>query len=283
MYIGIDFGSTTTKIVLMDENRKIVEKHRIDREDDYMQVLDKMDLSKVEKIMIVGTGASYIDGDICGIKTQRVEELKAVGLGGYYLSGLDECMVVSLGTGTSFIYVNRDKHEHAAGCGIGGALLRAMAKVGLEMDDVNEFLELADKGDINNTDLLIKDISKTNIDYLAGDVTVANMAKLSRKSTPEDYAFGVANLVFQNIGVMSVMADREYGTKKIVVMGSIGESKVARKCFDAVGNLFRYEFIVPKDALYGVAVGAVLIGDENFNNMFSLYGVPMDDVDSMFE
>lgn len=282
MYLGIDFGSTTTKIVLMDDY-KIIEKHRIEREESYLDVLSRMDLSKVSKIMIVGTGASYIEGDILGIETVRVDELQAVGLGGYYLSGLDRCMVASLGTGTSFIYVNQDKHVHAGGTGIGGALLAALARNGLHIDDVGEFMELALKGDINHTDLLIKDISMSSVDYLTGDVTVANMAKITEESSPEDYAYGVCNLVFQNVGVMAILADRSNMTGKIVVMGSIGRSKVARQIFDAVGNLFGYEFIVPDEALYGVAIGAILVGDDDYINSFSVYGMPMDDVDSMFE
>lgn len=282
MILGIDFGSTTTKIVLMD-NYKVVEKYRITRDESYEDILSSMDLSRVTKIMTTGTGASYIEGDICGIKTEYVEEFRAVALGGYFLSELDECMVVSLGTGTSFMYVNRDKREHAGGSGIGGALLHSMARFGLGMDDVNEFMELADKGDINRADLLIKDISKVDIGNLMGDVTAANMAKITKESRPADYAFGACNLVFQNVGVMAVMADRPYATGKVVVMGAIGQSSIARKCFDAVGNLFGYSFIIPKEAVYGVAIGAILLGDENYINSFSVYGQAMDDVDYIFE
>lgn len=281
MYLGIDFGSATTKIVLMD-NYKIVSKYRIGREDSYEEVLNSIDISKVDKIMTVGTGASYISGDICGIPTVNVDEFRAVGLGGYFLSGLDECMVVSLGTGTSYVYVNKDKREHTGGCGIGGALLCALSKYA-GYEDVEEFMELADKGDIYNADLLVKDISKIPIDGMLGDITVANMAKVKPDSRPEDYAFGACNLVFQNVGVMAVMADRVYGTKKIVVMGSIGRSNVAKKCFDAVGNLFGYEFIVPEDSLYGVAVGAILYGDEDYINRFGIYGYSEEEADSFFE
>jgi len=282
MILGIDFGSTTTKIVLMD-NYKVVEKYRIERNEAYEDILNKMNLSAVNKIMTTGTGASYIKGDIHGIRTEYVEEFKAVALGGYFLSELDECMVVSLGTGTSFMYVNRDKREHAGGSGIGGALLHSMARFGLGMEDVNAFMELANKGDLNNADLLIKDISTVDIGNLIGDVTVSNMAKITKDSRPEDYAFGACNLVFQNVGVMSVMADRPYATGKVVVMGAIGRSEIARKCFDAVGNLFGYEFIIPNESVYGVAIGAILLGDDNYINSFSVYGQAMDDVDSIFE
>lgn len=282
MILGIDFGSTTTKIVLMD-NLKVVETYRIENYESYEEILGKMDLSKVEKIMTVGAGASFIEGDVMGIPTEYVEEFKAVALGGYFLSGYEECMVVSLGTGTSFMYINKDKREHAGGTGIGGALLHSLAKFGLGMDNVREFLELGNKGKLENADLLIKDISKVDIGELYGDATAANMAKINKDSSPEDYAFGVCNLVFQNVGVMAVMADRPYGTKKIVIMGSIGDSDVARRCFNPVGDLFGYEFFIPKDAVYGVAIGAILYGDDNYVNQFSVYGNEIEDDCYLFE
>jgi len=282
MILGIDFGSTTTKIVLMD-GLNIVENHRIEKEDSYEKILQQMDLSKVTKIMTVGAGASFVEGNIMGIPTENIEEFKAVALGGYFLSGYEECMVVSLGTGTSFMYINRDKREHAGGTGIGGALLHSMAKYGLGMDNVKEFLTLAEGGDINNVDLLIKDISKVDIGELYGEVTAANMAKITKDSRPEDYAFGVCNLVFQNVGVMAVMADRPYATGKVVVMGSIGDSAVARKCFDGVGELFGYEFFIPENAVYGVAIGAILYGDDNYVNQYSVYGHGMEDDYYLFE
>jgi len=283
MVIGIDLGSTTTKIVFM-EGGKVVDKYRIDRKDDYEEFLRQKDLSGVTKIVAVGTGASYMDGDICGIHTEIVEEFHAVALGGHYLSGFEECMVVSLGTGTSFVYVNNERREHVGGTGIGGALLYSLSKYGLGIENVNEFMELARKGSLEKSDLLIKDISKTNVAELLGDVTVANMAKIDRDSSPADYAFGACNLIFQNVGVMAVLADKPYNTKSIVVMGSIGTSEVAKCCFDMVGNLFGYKFVVPEDSLYGVAIGAILWSDENYiNNLSYAWGRELDDPSFLVE
>ena len=281
MILGIDLGSTTTKIVLMD-GLKILQTSRIDRQDAYDAFLTGIDLSKVTKIMVTGAGAAGVSENILGIPTEHVEEFRAAALGGYFLSGLERCMVVSLGTGTSFVYVERDKREHAGGTGIGGALLKTLAGIGLGMTDVGAFLELGNRGTIQNADLLISDISPIPIDNLYGDVTAANMAKLNQESTPEDYAFGVCNLIFQNVAVMAVMADRPYKTGKVVVMGSIGQTPVARRCFELVGKLFGYEFIIPENALYGVAVGAILQGNDDYINSFSVYGME-DDVDYIFE
>jgi len=256
MVIGIDFGSSATKIVLMDRDR-VVERFRISRKNSYEDVIKNFDLSKVTKIVTVGTGASYIEENILGIDTVNVDEFKAVAKGGLYLSGYEECIVASVGTGTSIEYVNKDEVVHLGGCGIGGGLLNALAVYGLHMEDVVEFMNLALKGKREDTDVLIKDISKTQIGTLIGNATVANMAKIKSDSKPEDYAYGVCNMVFQNVGVMAVMADKPYNSKKIVAMGSICISEISKRCFAEVAEFFGFDIFVPEDSIYGVAIGAV--------------------------
>lgn len=276
MILGIDFGSTTTKFVLMD-GTDVLYMNRIRKEESYLDEIKKMDLSKITCIAIVGAGASYIEGDILGIPTQKVEEFKAVALGGHFLSKYDECMVVSLGTGTSFMYVSYNKQEHAGGSGIGGGLLSMLAKERMPKESLDDFFELAKNGSIEKSDLLIKDISKESIGGLLADVTVANMAKLTKDSTKEDYAFGVCNMVFQNVGVMAVMADGLYKTKKVVVMGTIAQSDVCKSCLKVVGDLFGYDFLVPENTGFGVAIGAVLLCDPNYENVFSsVYSMNID-------
>ena len=40
---------------------------------------------------------------------------------------------------------------------------------------------------------------------------------------------------------------------------------------------------MPEEAVYGVAIGAVLVGDDDYVNSFSSFNQLMDDVDSIFE
>ena len=256
--VGLDMGSSTIKIVFMEKER-LADCVRIDRSESYEEVLIKKGLENIEKIVTVGAGSSFIEGDILGIKTSHVEEFEAIARGGQYLSGEEECLVVSLGTGTCFIYAGKDSITHAGGCGIGGALLSSLADYGLGMKDVNEFTRLALDGSASNADLQIKDISKNDIDTLYGDVTVANMAKINKESAPCDYAYGVCNLVFQNIGVMAYMASKAFLTSKIVVLGTMASGTFAKDSFAAVGGLFKVDFIVPENSAYAVAIGAVLL------------------------
>ena len=77
--------------------------------------------SREQRIALTGVGASYIDDDIYGIPTEKVEEFTAVGVGGLALSGQDRAVVVSMGTGTAFIWAEKGKPvRHLCGSGVGG-------------------------------------------------------------------------------------------------------------------------------------------------------------------
>ncbi|MCR5420391.1 MAG: hypothetical protein K6E98_05255 [Lachnospiraceae bacterium] len=258
MILGIDIGSTMTKFALMDGN-KLIYTDMIKSTQSYEDYMKKIDFGNLSAISIVGTGASFINDNIFGVPTVRVNEFKAAGTGGFYLSGLNKCIVVSLGTGTSFVYTDHKCKEHIGGTGMGGGLLEALSKMRGYKGNVDDFLELALKGELHNTDLQIRDISKYDIDDLYADVTAANLSKLTDDTSAADYAAGVCNLVFQNIGVMAVLADKPYNTGNIVIMGTLAQSRIAHECFDKVSKLFNCNFIMPENTAYGVAIGAALL------------------------
>lgn len=260
MIIGIDFGSSMTKFVI-SEKGTITHKSRIAHGEDYIAHLKGLHPENADKIIICGGGASFINEDILGIPTEHVEEFDALARGGHFLSGLDECLVAGLGTGTSFLYVNQEKAVHLGGSGIGGALLTTLAKNCCGYTDIEAFLALAAEGELSRADLQIRDISMTDIDNLYADATAANMAKLNADSRPCDYATGICNLVFQNIGVMAFLADGAYHTGHAVILGTLANCEVARRYFGMVTDLFHIEFILPEDASFGCAIGAALIGE----------------------
>ena len=77
-------------------------------------------------------GASYVDGDIYGIPTEKVDEFAAVGTGGLALSGQEKAVVISMGTGTAFIWAEKGgeiRHlavrEDARGHGLSARLISA--------------------------------------------------------------------------------------------------------------------------------------------------------------
>ena len=130
--IGIDVGISTTKIVGL-RNGRVLSPIRITAADQVTSLYgafgkylhdNKIALGDVEQVMLTGVGAGYIDEDLYGIPTQKVDEFVADGLGARFESGLSKAIVVSMGTGTSFVQCDGDDIKHIGGIGIGGCTLQ---------------------------------------------------------------------------------------------------------------------------------------------------------------
>ena len=134
--LGIDIGGSTTKIVGLQSGGTTIAMHRVQAQDPITSLYgamgnflftNRLQLGDVSRIALTGVGASYIDEDIYGIPTEKVEEFSAVGVGGLALSGQDRAVVVSMGTGTAFIWAERGKPvRHLCGSGVGGGTLAGL-------------------------------------------------------------------------------------------------------------------------------------------------------------
>ena len=125
--IGIDVGISTTKIVGLKDGR-VTSPTRITAADPITSLYgafgkylhdNDIQLQDVEQVMLTGVGSAYIKGDLYGLPTRKVEEFEADGLGARYESKLDHTIVVSMGTGTSFVQCDGDEMRHIGGIGIG--------------------------------------------------------------------------------------------------------------------------------------------------------------------
>jgi type II pantothenate kinase len=270
MIIGIDIGGSTTKIVGFIEN-KIVDLITVKANDQVASAsgalgkfinTNKLSLSSIKQIIITGVGASFIQNDLFGIATSKVDEFKAIGLGGSFLSGLHKTIVVSIGTGTAIVKVNGKDIFHLGGTGIGGGTLLGLSKCILNTSEVNSIIELAKTGSLNNIDLTIGDISKSSIGILPDHVTASNFGKLKDQASRSDYAAGIINLVFQTIGMFSIFAARIQDDKDIVLTGQLVNFPQARAIFDDLSNLFHVNFHFPEHAEYATAIGAAISSPE---------------------
>ena len=108
LIIGIDIGGSTTKIVGMREGRA-VSPIRVKADDPVTSAYgafgkflaeNQMDIGQVERVMCTGVGSSFVRQDIYGIPSERVDEFRAIGLGGRHISGCGDAIIVSMGTGT---------------------------------------------------------------------------------------------------------------------------------------------------------------------------------------
>lgn len=268
LIIGIDIGGSTTKIVGMREGRA-VSPIRVKADDPVTSAYgafgkflaeNQMDIGQVERVMCTGVGSSFVRQDIYGIPSERVDEFRAIGLGGRHISGCGDAIIVSMGTGTAFVKVEGDSICHMGGTGVGGGALVGLCDKMLGIRSVEHIVKLAEKGSLANVDLTIGDISSAAISNMDQETTAANFGKLSDLASPEDLALGVCSMVFQTVGVMAAFSARGAGLRDIVLTGNLARLPMARKIFSDFEKLYDARFLIPEKADFATALGAALAG-----------------------
>lgn len=270
--IGIDVGGSTTKIVGFrgSKDRSALIDPIFVRATDpvtatfgaFGKFLDEngLNLSDIEKVKITGAGSSFITKPIYDLPCEKVEEFKAIGLGGLYLSGYKTAIVASLGTGTALVHAEAGKKpRHLGGTGVGGGTLVGLSKKLLGMDTIEHIEALAKEGSLDRVDLKIGDI--VNHDSIPGftdNTTASNFGKLSDIATQADIALGIINMVFETIGMVSIFAARNYGLRDVVLTGNLSGMETARPVFDGLNKLFNMNFTIPEYSRFGTVIGAAL-------------------------
>ncbi len=267
--IGIDVGGSTTKIVGFREDGTMIPPQFVKAADPVTSlygalgkftVENNIELSDIEKIKLTGVGSSYVTKPLYGLTCERTAEFECVGRGGIYLSGLDEAIVVSMGTGTAIIHADKNGNVHYfGGTGIGGGTVVGLSRRMLGMDSIDHIVDIAKDGCLDNVDLRIKDMyNQTSTISLAGNMTAANFGKLSDMASSGDVALAILNMVFETAGMLAIFAARSKNLKDIVLTGNLTSTPQAKTIFADLEKLFDVHFIIPEHAQFACAIGSAL-------------------------
>ena len=266
--LGIDVGGSTTKVVGLREDKTVLSMLRAKAEDPLTSLYgalgnylsgNGLSLENVRRVALTGVGASYEEGGVFHLPTRRVDEFSASGTGALALSGRESALVVSMGTGTAFLWVERGKRvEHLCGSGIGGGTLGGLCRKLVGMERFGSIKKLAEQGDLGRVDLTIRDLTRNPAVTLDPTLTAANFGNLAEDATPADLAAGTVNLVLQAIGTMTVLACRCCDTKTVVLTGSMTTLPQAGENFRNFEKLYDIHYIIPESATFATAIGAAL-------------------------
>lgn len=272
--IGIDVGGSTTKIVgFRKHSRELIAPMFVTATDPVTSAygafgkftLDNgLELDDISCVKMTGVGSSHITKPIYGLRCLRVSEFMSIGLGGLYLSNLDNAIVVSMGTGTAINYARRTDErnaqvEYLGGTGVGGGTLVGLSKKLLGLDTVEHIVSVSEGGNLSNIDLRISDISQRDqYSDLNEDLTAANFGRVSDLATRSDIALGIINMVGETIGMMAIFAARKYGIKDIVLTGNLAVLDPFRVIFEGMNASLGVNFIIPQNARYSTVIGAAL-------------------------
>ena len=183
-------------------------------------------LNDIDKVMLTGVGSAYVNQPLYGLSTDHTDEFLANGLGAHYDSQLQDLIVVSMGTGTSFVKVEGGKNiSH-----IGGI----------------------------NIDLQIKDICNTPLPGLPLDATASTFGKASSNASMEDVAAGIIHMVLQSIGQSVILAALNSHIKDFVLIGNLTKMPQCKEIFPVMEEMYQCHFWIPEYAEYRTALGAAL-------------------------
>lgn len=265
--LGIDIGGSTTKIAGYLESGQRIGTLRVEASDRLTSLYGAIGnflstrgiaLNDVACFVITGVGAALVEGDIYGIRTERIDEFVAIGNGGLALSGKEEALVVSLGTGTAFVRAGRLGCVHIGGSGVGGGTLAGLSWHIFHENDHGAMARLAEQGDLSKVDLMISDICTNEVGTLPSHITASNFGKITSAASKEDIAMGLVNMVFQTVGMLSVFALKNDNVKDVVLTGSLANMSLAPKIMSVVEEISDVKFFIPENATFATAIGAAL-------------------------
>lgn len=270
--IGIDVGGSTTKIVGFREKadrRELLDPMFVRATDPITSIYGAfgkftsqsgLALSDIDRVMVTGVGSTYITAPLYGLRCFRVPEFSCVGKGGLYLSGLDEAVVVSMGTGTALIHATRDGVcDYLGGTGVGGGTLLGLSKKLLGMDNIAHIEQLCETGDLSKVDLRVSEMSDSRFfTEIKHDLTASNFGNVSDLANRHDLALGIANMVSETIAMIAIFAARSFKLRNIVLTGNLTTMKPVRNVFGSLEGHFDVDFMIPNNAQFGTVIGAAL-------------------------
>lgn len=275
--LGIDVGGSTTKIVgfriTPDGGRELMPPLFVRATDPITSIYgalgrytteNHLDLSDIRRIMTTGVGSSYLSGPIYSCECHSVPEFSGVGLGGLYLSGLNEAIIVSMGTGTALVHAKRKSDgstaiDYLGGTGVGGGTLLGLTKKILGVDTIAHIEQLCEGGDLSKIDLTIKDITQQGqFPEMSANLTASNFGNLSDLADSHDIALGIANMVAETIFMMAIFAARSKGISDIVLTGNLTTIAPIRRVFEGLSANFGVRFVIPENSSFGTVIGAAL-------------------------
>jgi len=237
MILCMDWGASLVKIV-KGRTKSLVSSESF-RIKDYM--------AGVDEIRATGIRSAGLPETIDGISVKKFEEFEVIAdVIGQKYGGL----AVSIGTGTSM--VDTKERRHVGGTGIGGGTIMGLCSKLIGKGTFEDYEKIALKGNRHNVDLLVEDMCE-RIGDLDGSVTASNLSRMNRRTSPEDAAAGVFNLVGEVIGTVSSLALKTTGLSHITFLGSTTRSKTIRGTLTGVCSMYGCKNVFSKDPAFEIA------------------------------
>jgi len=261
---AVDIGMTNIDLILETNDgldlHMLVNQHQ-SAVDQFKRAVDVVSGQLCPGMVIGVTGGRYRDlpDQIAGYQIKKVNEMRALGLGGLALSGLDSGLVVSAGTGVAMVAARGSEVKHVTGSGVGGGTLLGLSKLILGTTDAREIDALALDGDAAAVDIMLAEAVGGEIGRLPSNANAVNLGKLDQANgfSQENLAAGLVRLVAQVIAVIAINAANSVDLDSIIMVGHLMDLDSVRKEVDLVGEFYQRQFIVPENPGFGTVIGVL--------------------------
>jgi len=272
MLTSIDFGITIIDILRKAKDGKFIHKMMESNEKPseklVKELFEDLNFSKdIELIALTGGHHQLIGKTIDETPIFHVNEVDAIGEGGFYLSKLDAgkpALIVNSGSGTACILAKEGKFIHCSGTGVGGGTVLGLSKLLLGTTNPQEIQELAQKGFAKGTDLILEEVVSGPIGSLPPDTTAVNfgkICKINKKVSKEDLAAGIVNLVGQTVARIATSVAMAFQVSDIIIVGRTPSFTALRKSLQEAALLTNFTPHFPENAEFASALGALLVAE----------------------
>lgn len=258
---GIDAGGSLIKVVYQEEGRMHYRKYDINMADQAIAWLKIV--APAVKVGLTGGKAQIIQKKYFS-EAVIIPEFQAT-CEGVRLFLLEEgkkidqpFLLVNIGTGTSWHFINDEKYERILGSGIGGGTFTGLGTLLTSEEDYHQLTVLANEGDKGNIDLLVKDIYESDETPIDGSLTAANFAKGTMvMHTEADRMAALINMIAETIVLLTLQAAAIHQVKEIVFIGStlVGNHSL-KKCLEYYMNRLSLSSTFLHNGEYCGAAGA---------------------------
>ena len=219
------------------------------------------DKNSIQHVAVTGGDKRRVGESVLGIPVVVVDELESIAAGARILSGLDETVAVSCGTGTAVVYYVHDEGVlqtlHLGGTAIGGATLEGLSQLLLQkpVDDL-EPLAAGARG----LDLTVGDIVGSGIGVVPADATASHFAKGATQTdaTHSDIAKSLLHTVAETIATVASLAADKTGCNELVFCGRVAQNKTVQERIRFACQIHGKTPHFPEKGEYATAIGAAI-------------------------
>lgn len=208
--VGADVGATLAKLFVRRADGRTSLRLLPTRA--MVQVAREVESAEPERVGLTGGGAPELAA-LLHFDTAPAPEFEAWRVGASAMlrqagaGEVERYLLVSLGTGTSAMLVDRDSVTRAGGTALGGGTVVGLGAALIGSANFDELVSLAREGDRRNVDLLVSDIYRSGESPLPGDLNASSFAKLAlierdRRPEPRDLAHAIMGLVGENVALI---------------------------------------------------------------------------------